>query len=109
MSDPYFSFSSLNSGHYPYINKLLAHDFDAGFIEFDGYFYTNQDELPVECLMEHSNGVYGAYKIEVTRVEKLEETSVYSEIEDDDGSLMRVCFFQTFRIKLWFRILEKIT
>ena len=93
---------------YPYVQKLFAHDFDAGFIEFGGYFYANEDKLPVECVMEYSNGVYSAYRIEVTRFEKLEETSVYSEVEDDDGSLMRVCFFPTHHMKLWYQILEKI-
>jgi hypothetical protein len=95
-------------GAYPYIQKLFAHAVDAGFIEFDGYFYAKQEDLPVECIMEYSTDVYSAYIIEVTRFENLEETSVYSEMEDDDGHMMRVCFFPTHHIKLWYRIREQI-
>jgi hypothetical protein len=29
-----------------------------------------------------------------------------SEIDDEDGETMKVCFFPTNRIRLWFRVLE---
>jgi hypothetical protein len=49
-----------------------------------------------------------AYIIEVYRREKYECTDQISEIEDDDGTPMNVCFFPTMRQKIWFRVLEVV-
>jgi hypothetical protein len=107
MVDRLYRFTPLKGPH-PYIQQIFSHDFDAGLVEFDGYFYAKDEDLPVECLMEYSNETYRAFLVDVIRFEKLEETSTYSEIEDEDGSMMRVCFFPTHHIKLWFRIKEEI-
>jgi hypothetical protein len=45
-------------------------------------------------------------EIEVYRVEDIEDTSVYSNVEDDDGEEMNVCFFPTMKMKLYFRVLH---
>lgn len=47
------------------------------------------------------------YKIEIYRKEIHECTDEISEIEDDDGSPMRVCFFPTNEQTIYFRILER--
>lgn len=47
-------------------------------------------------------------EIEVYRAEDIEDTSVYSTIEDDDGEEMNVCFFPTMKMKLYFRVLRNL-
>jgi hypothetical protein len=47
------------------------------------------------------------YEVEFYRREKLNCTDVISEIEDDDGEPMHVCFFPTDEQKLYFRVIKK--
>ena len=45
------------------------------------------------------------YKIEIYKKEVYESTDEISEIQDEDGELMNVCFFPTNKIKMWFKVL----
>ena len=49
-----------------------------------------------------------AYIVEVYRREKYECTDKYSEVADEDGDLMNICFFSTMRQAIWFRVLEVV-
>lgn len=46
------------------------------------------------------------YKIEIYKKEVYESTDKISQIEDDDGEPMNVCFFPTNKMKIWFKVLE---
>jgi uncharacterized protein YkvS len=48
------------------------------------------------------------YIIEIYKKETYECTDEISEIEDDDGDTMKVCFFPTNKMKLWFRVIEDL-
>jgi len=98
-----------------------------GTLAFNGYFYVENDpedskkprryseSLPKKVFMslrhydeepykEYENVFY---KIEIYKVELYESTNEISEIDGDDGEEpMRVCFFPTNKMKIWFRILE---
>ena len=49
------------------------------------------------------------YIIEIYKKESYESTDEISEIEDEDGDTMRVCFFPTNKLKIWFRVIEDLT
>ena len=46
------------------------------------------------------------YKIEIYKMELYESTDEISEIQDEDGEPMSICFFPTNMLKLWFRVIE---
>ena len=76
---------------------------------------THRDKEPYKRVADKENKFmthifYKEYKkvffmIEIYKLEVYEYTNEISEI-DDDGEPMKVCFFPTNQIKLWFRVLE---
>lgn len=106
----------------PWVGTLYAYDLSEGMIEYNGYFYRSEERMPLtghinigkqeeKPYMVENGRYYYKYvfsyvaEIEVYRYEEMEDTSQYSEIEEDDGEVMNVCFFPTARQKIWFRIL----
>jgi hypothetical protein len=107
------------------VGSLTTYDLSGGFLEFDGYFYVEPEEVAKnpkkfflsmhECeaepwKVEEGTSFY-KYKwqffkeVEVYRIEKGEDTSSYSKVDDEDEGEMNICFFPTCRMKLWFRVI----
>lgn len=115
------TFTSDTHRHCPYVKELHSYDLSNGTMEYDGNFYITEEELPiklrmwlhklekepfkvVENISYYNYEMNESYEIEIYRHEQLEDTSVLSDITDEDGTPMRVCFFPTYRHKIWFRI-----
>lgn len=96
-------------GRVPFVIKLLSYnigDFE-GMLEYDGYFYVDDDDLPIRAELYISvqdanspnNFNVVTHKIvEIHTREKLEDTSRV----DSDG----VCLFPTCKEKVSFRVLS---
>lgn len=94
----------------PYIKKLISYDIgdhfakggacSCGTLEYDGYFYVDDDELPIRTNLCISAGTQCLlYKtVEIYMRDKFEDTSR----RDDDG----VCLFPTCRMKVYFRVIS---
>jgi hypothetical protein len=115
----------------PHIRKLIDYLVTGkeGVIHFDGYYYEKDDDFPIRlfmytCLKDEIPHVEkyqpdgstisyykhledDFYEIEFYRREYIEETNKYSEIEDEYGASMTVCFFPTSEQKLYFKIIQK--
>lgn len=114
----------------PYIQHLI--DFcifdNEGYIHFDGYYYVMNEEFPTRVFFnttvreekpyEEKQTEYGYeckyrtiedefYEIEVYDRVKIENTSSYDEVEEDDGSKMRICYFPTYEQKIFFKVINK--
>jgi hypothetical protein len=106
---------------WPFMRKVFALTFDGsdGTIEFDGHYYVGDPESPrqgrknlptTEFLLVKKEGEErecDMYVVEIMRRETLDCTDVISEVEDEGGGKMNVCFFPTDRQRLYFRVLEK--
>ena len=103
----------------PYVKTVISYDISGGVLEYDGYF-NSEDILPLECTMflyqseEEPYNVEGyksyynyvfekLYLIELYKHERLKDTSVFSDSEEDG---MRFCYMPTNREKICFRILH---
>jgi len=87
-----------------------------GTVLFNGYYYIEQ--LPAKALMQVRRGEVDSaggvliaseehfYMIEIYDRDIYESTNETSEIDDDHGGFMEVCFFPTNRQRLHFRILD---
>ena len=127
-ADPYHHFDFPTSGSHPYVQELFDLRLDAseGHIEFNGYYYADDSTFPRRHLMLYAmysdattmkeekgyrtiyaNQVEHTLAIEIYKREIIENTDVTSNIEDDDGESMDVCFFPTNRQTLFFRILKR--
>lgn len=99
-------------GRVPFVKKLLSYNIGKfeGVLEYDGYFYVDDDELPIRAnlytftLQEPSPSfsrnaqIINHKKVEIYMREKFEDTSRC----DDDG----VCLFPTCKEKVYFRVLS---
>jgi hypothetical protein len=110
----------------PYIEELIDYQISntEGCIHFDGYYYVQDDELPRRLFFsttvyekepyEIINGINKFrilenekyYEVEVIDRTKIYNTSEYSEVCEEDGSVMRVCFFPTHEQKISFKIIN---
>jgi len=114
-------FTSDAHRHCPYVKELYLYDLTNGTMEYDGNFYITDEELPIKLRMwlhklekepfqvvENTSYYHyemnESYEIEIYKHEQREDTSVLSEITDEDGTPMSVCFFPSYRHKLWFTI-----
>jgi hypothetical protein len=130
----YVQFHTASPGDFsvPYVrhSDSVVYECDGkeGTITFNGYYYVENgpppypedrdgrlkrrysEWLPKKLFMslkpsiKHHKSVF--YMIEVYKMEVYESTNEISEIDDEDGEPMKVCFFPTNRMKLWFRVLE---
>jgi len=111
---------------YDYMN-----DGQTGFIEFNGYFYYSIGDESNDRYEKVKNAVLCVcnihdrenilpprpdserlcdtfWEIEFTHREILKNTDSISQIEDQDGSVMDVCFFPTNYQRIHFKILREI-
>ena len=89
-----------------YCHKLLEFDWTTGTATFDGYWYERPNQVPCFAQMSlcSQNNPPQCEIVEILSKSTGKSTNQYSEIEDDDGEPMRVCFFPTNVITLRFRI-----
>lgn len=110
-------------------------DGEEGYITFDGYYYVENHAPPYpedsdlensgrypEWLPKTMNMIYvkreeappskvieeTVYTIEIYKKIIHKSTNRISQIEDDDGEVMNVCFFPTNKQTIYFRILETL-
>jgi hypothetical protein len=114
----------------PYVQKLIQFNiFDnEGFIHFDGYYYVMNEEFPTRVFFNttvredkpyeeetREDGHHAKYKIieddfyeiEIYDRIKIENTSSYDEVDEEDGSKMRICYFPTYEQKIFFKVINK--
>jgi hypothetical protein len=114
----------------PVIDYLLDYAIsdEKGYIYFGGYYYVLNDEFPIRIFFrttlyedepyEVIETKYGShkkynkleekyYEIEIYDREKIENTSEFGEMEDEDGSTMKVCFFPTHEQKIYFKVIRE--
>jgi hypothetical protein len=114
----------------PYIQKLIEFSISEteGYIHFDGYYYVLNEEFPKRVFFNtrvreekpyeeetREDGYHAKYRmledlfyeIEIYDRIKIENTSSYDEVEEDDGSKMRICYFPTYEQKIYFRVINK--
>jgi hypothetical protein len=114
----------------PYIQKVIEYNVSEteGFIHFDGYYYVMNEEFPKRVFFNTTlredkpyeeetkrDGHHAKYRIledEFYEVEiydrvKMNNTSSYDEVEEDDGSKMRICYFPTHEQKIYFKVINK--
>ena len=106
----------------PFVKQVLSYDLSEGVLEYDGYFNTEENLLPLECTLNLYQLEETPYKvegfrsffkyvfqelclIEIVKHEIFEDTSVFSEA-DEDG--MKICYMPTNREKIWFRVLHNM-
>jgi hypothetical protein len=113
----------------PYIQRLIEFQVSEtdGYIHFDGYYYVMNEEFPKRVFFnttvredkpyEEKQTEYGYeckyrtvedkfYEVEIYDRVKIENTSSYDEMEQEDGSKMRICYFPTHEQKIFFKILN---
>jgi hypothetical protein len=110
----------------PYIQELFEYKISEteGSIHFDGHFYVQTEELPFRSFfntfvrekepfkVEGNSCSYRLleeewYEVDIYDVEKIVNTSSYDEVEEEDGSKMRICYFPSHEQKIKFRIINK--
>ncbi len=98
----------------PYVSELIRHERvgNEGIMEFNGYFYIEDESCPVERILCYNNGfLEDAYHIEIYEKKTGRDTSYDGQEEggdEDDEFGGRICFFPTAIIRLKYRVLEKI-
>ena len=111
----------------PYVEKVHSYDVDIseGTLEYTGYYYVDDSDLPHRHKMYlfktdyepasvnvSENKTETKYnfifdyelEIEIYRREQYEDTSRYFDDDEDGG---QICLFPTHREQIWFRILDK--
>ena len=114
----------------PYIDEVIDYNVseDKGYLYFNGYYYVLNEEFPIRMFFstvlyedepyevtQNGSDTYKRYKVlekkfyevEVYDREKLKDTSEFGEMEDENGSMMRVCFFPTHEQKIYFRVIKE--
>lgn len=82
----------------PWTQKIISHC--DGKLVFDGYFYLEDDTLPVKRVLYYNNNLQ---YVEIFKKQNKENTSEYSDIEEG-----RVCFFPTHIIELEYRVIKDV-
>jgi hypothetical protein len=110
----------------PYIEELFEYNVSdtEGLIHFNGHYYVQMEELPVRCFfntyvreekpynVEGNSSSYRIleedfYEVEIYDIEKIVNTSSYDEVDDEDGSKMKICYFPSHEQKIKFKIINK--
>lgn len=117
-------FSAEHHGREPYIQEFIDYTLDGanGYIHFNGYYYVPDEEFPKRIFfITGLNEVVASeegytkyelqdahmYEVDIFKRDIVRKTDQISEIEDEDGTPMRVCFFPTNEQKLHFRVLNE--
>lgn len=124
-----FSFSSSDTSKSirpPYVDEVFTWSIHPekteGTLEFNARFNPSDEEFPLRFGLflgeREDEPLYGegylryhykfAYmmEIEIYRREEIADTSVVSEMANEDGQKMYVCFTPMYRQKIWFRIFD---
>ena len=83
----------------PYIRTLKS--FTADTISFDGYFYLEDDTMPVERILIKEDTLQ---HIEIYEKKTVEDTSIPTTSSNDEGD--DICFFPTAIIHLKYRVIQ---
>jgi hypothetical protein len=99
-------------GRVPYVKELLSYNIGEfeGIVEFNGYFYVDDEDLPIQAELyiskfdkpDGTNCMYNVvlfHKIEIHLKKIIEDTSKV----DSDG----ICLFPTCKQKVYFRVLHE--
>jgi hypothetical protein len=85
----------------PYVEELLSHD--SGSMVFNGYFYIEDDVMPVERIF-HSNK--GSFHVEIYKKTTMEDTSELGPYDEEVGG--SICLFPTAIIELKYRVIAEL-
>lgn len=66
-----------------------------------------KDEVKICSYLYYNELQKDYYAIEIYKKEVYESTNEISEVEDEDGEMMKICFFPTNKMKIWFRVLQE--
>ena len=91
----------MTARRYPYMREVITNE--PGHIVFDGYFYIEDDTVPVERILRTRDA---EYHVEIYEKKTLDDTSTSSYDEELGGY---ISFFPTAIIDLRYRILHTIT
>jgi hypothetical protein len=86
----------------PYIGDLISHE--PGSMVFNGYFYIDDNVMPVERVF-HSNK--GSFHVEIYEKKTMEDTSEFGSYDEEEGG--SICFFPTAIIELKYRVIAEIS
>lgn len=85
----------------PYIGELISHE--PGRMVFNGYFYIDDNVMPVERVF-YSNK--GSFHVEIYEKKTMEDTSEFGPYDEEEGG--SICFFPTAIIELKYRVIAEI-
>jgi hypothetical protein len=85
----------------PYVQELISHE--PGSMVFNGYFYIDDDVMPVERIF-HSNK--GSFHVEIYKKNTMEDTSEFGPYDEEEGG--SICFFPTAIIELKYRVIAEL-
>jgi hypothetical protein len=91
----------MSTRRYPYMREVITNE--PGHIVFDGYFYIEDNTVPVERILRTRDA---DYHVEIYEKTTLDDTTTSSYDEELGGY---ISFFQTAIIDLRYRILHTIT
>ena len=91
----------MSTRRYPYMREVITNE--PGHIVFDGYFYIEDDTVPVERILRTRDA---DYHVEIYEKKTLDDTTTSSYDEEIGGY---ISFFPTAIIDLRYRILHTIT
>lgn len=114
----------------PYIQRLIEFNIGGaeGYIQFDGYYYVMNEEFPKHIFFnttlreaepyeeETREDEYHCkyrvleddfYEVEIYDRQYIKNTSSYDEVDEEDGSKMRICYFPTNEQKIYFKVINK--
>ena len=102
-----FTNTKKNRCKIPFSLKVFDINIDKGFLEFDGYYYTDKKSLPEKMYMSirDDNDNCIKYLIVLYKKKELKETSK-SFYDEDEGH--NICLTPTYRIKIWFKTIKII-
>jgi hypothetical protein len=91
----------MSTRRYPYMREVITNE--PGHIVFDGYFYIEDNTVPVERILRTRDA---DYHVEIYEKKTLDDTTTSSYDEELGGY---ISFFSTAIIDLRYRILHTIT
>lgn len=100
-SNDWIHWSHIGHVRIPYIQELLSHE--AGSMVFNGYFYIDDDAMPVERIFHSKKG---SFHVEIYKKTTMEDTSELGPYDEEVGG--SICLFPTAIIELKYRVISEI-
>lgn len=93
-----------SDGRKPYVIELYNLDVNEGVIDFNGYYYEDEEDLPKKVTMFYKNDTTtnNKYEIQIYKMDVYENTSKYF----DDEDFGPICLYPTYKMKLYFTVLN---